>query len=127
VNDLRRLRRTFASLTAAAFVAVWASMAIVPCVMAAEAAMDADCPHCPPPPCHDQGSDSPDCGWVEGYYLDGRQAALSKLDLKPVALPAPAEFALPVPAATTFRPVSPRAPPDPAGPRLHLRNCVLND
>ena len=126
VNAFKRHRKTLASLTASLFMAVWASMAMVPCLMAAEAAMDGDCQHCPQPPapCQDDASG---CSWAAGYDFDGRQPAPPKLDLKLVALPGGAEPELPAPAAVAFRPVAPRAPPGAAGPRLHLRNCVLTN
>lgn len=127
MNAFRRHRKSFASLAASLFVAVWASMAMAPCLMAADAAVGEGCPHCPPPPCHGQGDDASGCGWVDGYDFDGRQPAAPKVDLKLVTLPAQAVHAMPAPSRSTFRPVAPRASPEPCGPRLHLRNCVLND
>jgi hypothetical protein len=126
---LRKNRRTIAGLAASLFLAVWASMAIAPCLMAAEAIIGSDCPHCPepPPPCHDPGGAGV-CTYVDGYDFDGRVTAMPKVDVELVFAP-PFELAasaLPVrrglyPARTAC------PPPDPGGPRLHLRNCVLTN
>jgi hypothetical protein len=71
---LRKNRRSIAGLAASLFLAVWASMAIAPCLMAAEAIIGGDCPHCPepPPPCHDPGGAGV-CTYVDGYDFDGRR------------------------------------------------------
>ena len=126
---IRQNRRSLASLAASLFLAVWGSMAIAPCLMAAEAIMDGDCPHCPqpPPPCHDEGAGSP-CTFVDGYDFDGRTAAMPKVEVELVLAP-PFELAaamLPV-ARNVPASCQARAPPDPSGPRLHLRNCVLTN
>lgn len=129
MTTLRRHRRSLAGLAASLFLAVWASMAIAPCLMAAEAILGNDCPHCPepPPPCHDPGGVGV-CTYVDGYDFDGRTPVAPKVDVE-LALAPPvvlAAMALPcgpgVPASGEVR-----APPDPGGPRLHLRNCVLLD
>jgi hypothetical protein len=127
MKALRTHRRSLAGLTASLFMAVWASMAIAPCLMAAEAIVGGDCPHCPepPPPCHDPGGAGV-CTYVDGYDFDGRTAAMPKVDVELVLAP-PHELAavsLPVQhrAAAAW---TARAPPDPGGPRLHLRNCLL--
>lgn len=124
---LMRHRRSLASLAATLFVAVWASMAVAPCLMAAEAIMGGDCPHCPepPPPCHDGGGSG--CSWLDGYDFDGRQPSLPRVDMQLLALPVAVTADLPERAVTTPVSATPRASPDPGGPRLHLRNCVLND
>ena len=126
---LRRHRRSLAGLAASLFLAVWASMAVAPCLMAAEALAGGDCPHCPdpPPPCHEPDG-AGGCSYIEGYDFDGRSPVAPKVEVELVALPplALASVALPVvqqgPEAYLVR-----APPDPGGPRLHLRHCVLND
>jgi hypothetical protein len=124
---LMRHRRSLASLAATLFVAVWASMAVAPCLMAAEALVAGDCPHCPePPPCHDDGG-AGGCTWLDGYDFDGRQPSLPRVDIQLVALPVAVAADLPERAFTTRVSAAPRASPDPVGPRLHLRNCVLND
>lgn len=129
MRPLTKNRRGFAALTATLFLAVWASMAIAPCLMAAEAMVGGDCPHCPepPPPCHDPGGAGA-CTYLDGYDFDGRVQAMPRVDVELIALPA---FDL-VAAALPFgkgvaMPRTARAPPYPSGPRLHLRNCVLND
>jgi hypothetical protein len=125
MTTLRRHRRSLAGLAASLFLAVWASMAIAPCLMAAEAIVGDDCPHCPePPPCHDPGSVGV-CTYVDGYDFDGRTPVTPKVDVELVLAPPLAleTFAVPVrPGVPVGRAV--RAPPDPHGPRLHLRNCV---
>jgi len=127
MKALRTHRRSFAGLAASLFLAVWASMAIAPCLMAAEAIVGGDCPHCPepPPPCHDPGGAGV-CTYVDGYDFDGRTPAVPKLEVELVLAP-PLELvaiALPVHYSGSMD-LAARAPPDPCGPRLHLRNCVL--
>lgn len=121
-------RRGIAAISASMFLAVWMSMAIAPCLMAAEAIVGSDCPHCPEPPpsCHDGGDGI--CTYVDGYDFDGRSPALPKVDVELVALPAIElmALALPPPRLDAAAYIS-RAPPDPGGPRLHLRNCVLTN
>lgn len=125
----RRHNRSLAGLAASLFLAVWASMAIAPCLMAAEALADGDCPHCPepPPPCHEPGG-AGSCSYIEGYDFDGRSPAVPKIEVElvavlPMALAATALPECTEPPAT----LGARAPPDPGGPRLHLRHCVLNN
>lgn len=125
---LRRLRRSLASLAVAAFLAVWVGMAMAPCLMAAERVLGIDCPHCPdPPPCHEDAG-SGRCSYIDGYDFDGRTPAFPKVELQLLALiPLGLEVKeLParpsVPSGLLARP-----PPDPGGPRLHLRHCVLRD
>lgn len=111
------------------FLAVWASMAVAPCLMAAEALLDGDCPHCPepPPPCHEPGGEG-SCTYLDGYDFDGRSPAAPKVEVELVAVTGPEAATLaPLPAARATAPPAIRAPPDPHGPRLHLRHCVLND
>ena len=126
---LARSRRGFAALTATLFLTVWASMAIAPCLMAAEAIVGGDCPHCPepPPPCHDPGG-AGTCTYLDGYDFDGRTAAMPRVDVELVALPA-SELAIvsPPPARRASVSCATHVPPDPGGPRLHLRNCVLTN
>lgn len=122
-------RRRFAALAASMFLAVWASMAIAPCLMAAEAIVGEDCPHCPdpPPPCHDPGGTSA-CTYVDGYDFDGRSASMPKVDVEWVLAPPLESGDAAVPGrhgSHVFAAV--RAPPGPHGPRLHLRYCVLID
>lgn len=128
MTSLRRHRRSFAGLTASLFLAVWASMALAPCLMAAEAIIGSDCPHCPEPPsCHDPG-DVGACTYVDGYDFDGRAPVAPKVDVELVLAP-PLELmavALPVQRGSTAS-WAVRAPPDPGGPRLHLRHCVLRN
>lgn len=126
---LTRNRRGLAALTATLFLAVWASMAIAPCLMAAEAIVGGDCPHCPepPPPCHDPG-EAGVCTYVDGYDFDGRTAAMPRVDVELVALPALDLVAAALPSGQRAAiPRAARAPPYPSGPRLHLRNCVLTN
>lgn len=125
MTALRRHRRSLAGLAASLFLAVWASMAIAPCLMAAEAIVGDDCPHCPePPPCHDPGGAGV-CTYVDGYDFDGRAPTAPKVDVELVLAPplALAAVALPTAVAPAARPEA-RPPPGPGGPRLHLRNCV---
>lgn len=125
---LRRQRRSIAGLTASLFLAVWASMAIAPCLMAAEAIIGGDCPHCPepPPPCHDPGGTGA-CTYLDGYDFDGRTPIVPKVEVELILAP-PLDLAAATPASPTLPAAHTiRAPPDPGGPRLHLRNCVLND
>lgn len=126
MRTLRQHRRSLAGLTASLFVAVWASMAIAPCLMAAEAILDGDCPHCPePPPCHDPG-DTGVCTYVDGYDFDGRTPVSPKVDVELVLAPPLVLQAVALPAARSVPPGrEARAPPDPHGPRLHLRNSVF--
>jgi hypothetical protein len=124
--QLRKNRRSIAALAASLFLAVWASMAIAPCLMAAEAIIGSDCPHCPEPPsCHDPG-DAGVCTYVDGYDFDGRTPAMPKVDVELVLAPPMAMVAVSLPVrrgdAMAWRV---RAPPEPSGPRLHLRNLVL--
>jgi len=129
MTSFRRHRRSVAALATSLFLAVWASMAIAPCLMAAEALMGGDCPHCPepPPPCHEPGS-SENCTFVDGYDFDGRMASMPKVEVEWVLAPPLELDAIALPAGRIARPLpAVRAPPDPGGPRLHLRNCVLND
>ncbi len=128
MHGLRRHRRFLASLAASLFLAVWGGMAVAPCLMAAEAVAGGDCPHCPepPPPCHDDGGGST-CTYVDGYDFDGRDPSAGFKDPRLAVLPASAEAAcLPESAAADLLP-PPVVPPDPGGPRLHLKNCVLLD
>jgi hypothetical protein len=126
MTALRRHRRSLAGLAASLFLAVWASMAIAPCLMAAEAIIGSDCPHCPepPPPCHDPGGAGV-CTYVDGYDFDGRTPVAPKIDVELVLAPPLAleAFAVPVPPGVPVGRAA-RPPPDPHGPRLHLRNCV---
>lgn len=126
---LRKNRRSFAALAASLFMAVWGSMAIAPCLMAAEAIVGGDCPHCPepPPPCHDAGGTGA-CTYVDGYDFDGRTPTAPKVDVELVLAPplALAAAALPIPRGESAGWIA-RAPPDPGGPRLHLRNCILRN
>lgn len=126
MTTLRRHRRSLAGLAASLFLAVWASMAIAPCLMAAEAIVGDDCPHCPePPPCHDPGGVGV-CTYVDGYDFDGRVPATPKIDVELVLAPPLELIAVSLPARhSTFMGLAARAPPHPCGPRLHLRNCVL--
>jgi hypothetical protein len=128
MRRFRKTRRGFAALTASLFLAVWASMAIAPCLMAAEAIIGNDCPHCPepPPPCHDPGGAGA-CTFVDGYDFDGRTPAMPKVEVELVALPALAEIDVATDSERHPAVFLARAPPEPSGPRLHLRNCVLND
>lgn len=129
MKSLRRHRRGLAGIAASMFLAVWASMAVAPCLMAAEALLDGDCPHCPdpPPPCHEPGGEG-SCTYLDGYDFDGRSPAAPKVEVELVAVTGPEAAALvPLPAARATAPPAIRAPPDPHGPRLHLRHCVLND
>jgi hypothetical protein len=126
MTALRRHRRSLAGLAASLFLAVWASMAIAPCLMAAEAIVGGDCPHCPepPPPCHDP-SGAGACTYVDGYDFDGRTPTAPKVDVELVLAPPLALAALALPAASAVPDCrESRPPPDPGGPRLHLRNCV---
>lgn len=126
MTALRRHRRSLAGLAASLFLAVWASMAIAPCLMAAEAIVGDDCPHCPePPPCHDPGGAGV-CTYVDGYDFDGRAPTAPKVDVELVLAP-PLEViavSLPVQHSATMG-LAACAPPGPGGPRLHLRNCIL--
>lgn len=129
MQSFRRHSRGLAGIAASLFLAVWASMAIAPCLMAAEAVLDGDCPHCPdpPPPCHEPGGEG-SCTYLDGYDFDGRSPTAPKVDVELVALTGPATDTMaPQPAARAVAPPAVRAPPDPGGPRLHLRHCVLND
>lgn len=126
MTTLRRHRRSLAGLTASLFLAVWASMAIAPCLMAAEAILGGDCPHCPepPPPCHDP-SGAGVCTYVDGYDFDGRTPASPKVDVELVFAPPLVLVATALrtgPPASVWRESHPI--PDPGGVRLHLRNCV---
>jgi len=126
---LRKNCRGIAGLAASLFLAVWASMAIAPCLMAAEAIIGSDCPHCPepPPPCHDPGN-AGTCTYVDGYDFDGRTQAMPKVDVELVALPVLDLAAAALPSGQGAAvPRAARAPPYPSGPRLHLRNCVLTN
>jgi hypothetical protein len=129
MNSIRRHHRSLAALAASLFLAVWASMAIAPCLMAAEAIMGGDCPHCPdpPPPCHENGA-ATGCSFVDGYDFDGRTPGLPRLELQLVALPASELDTVALPHGSGIAGAFlARAPPHASGPRLHLRNCVLND
>jgi hypothetical protein len=129
MRHLRLHRRGLAAFTASLFLAVWASMALAPCLMAAQPIIGSDCPHCPepPPPCHDPGGAGV-CTYVDGYDFDGRVPAMPKVEVELVLAPPMALAAAVLPAAGVPVPAHRvRAPPDPGGPRLHLRNCVLND
>lgn len=129
MQSLRRHSRGLAGLAASLFLAVWASMAVAPCLMAAEAMLDGDCPHCPepPPPCHEPDG-AGTCTYLDGYDFDGRSPAAPKVDVELVAVAGIETATLnPLPTARPQAPAAVRAPPDPGGPRLHLRHCVLND
>lgn len=126
MTALRRHRRSLAGLAASLFLAVWASMAIAPCLMAAEAIAGGDCPHCPepPPPCHDPGGAGV-CSYVDGYDFDGRTPLAPKVDVEFVLAPPLVLAAEALPAATAWvASREDRPPPGPCGPRLHLRHCV---
>ncbi len=126
MHRLRRHRRSLASLAASLFLVVWGGMAVSPCLMAAEPVAGADCPHCPDvPPCHDDGDAA--CTYVDGYDFDGRDPSVGLKDPRPAVLPVSAE---PLPLAGSglvSRVLPDLRPPDPSGPRIHLRNCVLLD
>ena len=126
MHRLRRHRRTLASLAASLFLVVWGSMAVAPCLMAAEAVAGEDCPHCPDvPPCHESTDTA--CTYVDGYDFDGRDPSPGFKDPRLTALAVSAE-PVTLPGSGALVPVvgNPR-PPDPSGPRIHLRNCVLLD
>jgi hypothetical protein len=126
MHRLRRHRRTVASFTASLFLVVWGGMAVAPCLMAAEAVAGEDCPHCPDvPPCHDDGSAS--CTYVDGYDFDGRDPSTGVRDVRLAVLPVSAEPVAAVGQGLPAPPVDHVPPPDPGGPRLHLRHCVLLD
>lgn len=68
-------RKTGAAGTAlGAFMLVWLSMMLQPCLMAQDMAPDHDCPHCPTQsleqPCH--VDEEPACTYIDGYDYDGR-------------------------------------------------------
>lgn len=125
MDQLRKNRRSIAGLAASLFLAVWISMAIAPCLMAAEAIVGSDCPHCPePPPCHDPGGAGV-CTYVDGYDFDGRPPVAPKVDVELVLAPPLELMAVSVPDRRGEFPAwQVRAPPDPGGPRLHLRKGV---
>jgi hypothetical protein len=129
MSPFARNRRGIAAFTASLFLAVWASMAIAPCLMAAEAIIGSDCPHCPepPPPCHDAGGEGV-CTYVDGYDFDGRTPAMPKVEVELVLAPPMELAAITLPGERRLPSAHPvRAPPHTGGPRLHLRNCVLID
>ena len=129
------------------FVAVWLNLALAPCTMAMEAAGDQpgdhDCPHCPPADTHGHhdghagmqpeapcAEDLSDCGLDEDFSHDARKGQAQPKD-NPVDLPAfVADSDAPL---GTTRSVRQRAPPPrpawqwPAGPPIHLLNCVFLD
>lgn len=120
--DNRRKRRT-AWTALALFVAVWAHMALQPCLMAAEPLLPAshhagDCPHCPPA---DHCGDAGRCAFIDGYDFDARQPALP--DPQPVLLVAAVQYE-PVAAPPAGCPAE---PPDARGldpgPGRYLLHC----
>lgn len=126
MHRLRRHRRTLASLAASIFLVVWGGMAVAPCLMAAEVVAGEPCPHCPEaPPCHDAGDTA--CTYVDGYDFDGRDPSAGFKDPRLAVLPVSAEPAALAPDGSAVPAVPDAHPPDPSGPRIHLRNCVLLD
>jgi hypothetical protein len=94
--------------------------------MAAEAVAGESCPHCPDaPPCH-EGSDTA-CTYVDGYDFDGRDPSSALKDPRLAVLPVSVEPVALAPRGIAAPAVSDAHPPDPSGPRIHLRNCVLLD
>jgi|GEM_PF-1116382 len=116
MNVIQRHSSKLARVNLALFALVWLSMVAAPCVMAmqVEQAGGHDCPHCPPPPCHEVAPD--DCDSPDS--IDGLRAGdqLKSFELAPLAAPAFALDAEPgLESATLFH-----TPPARAGPRLHL-------
>lgn len=130
MHKLRRHKQSFASLAASVFMVVWLSMALAPCLMAlgaTPAAAAEGCAHCPdaPPPCHDDGATT--CTYVDGYHYDGRDMSVALKDVRLAVIPVAMEPAAAEPAGRFAEPDAFPAPPDPGGPRLHLKNCILLD
>lgn len=125
------------------FAAVWLNLALAPCAMAIEDEDDHNCPHCPPAQTHGHhethagmqaqmscADDLSDCGLDESFSHDTRSGQSQPKDA-PDELPAIAvagEFDSSAPVI-----VRQRAPPEylagrlPAGPPIHLLNCVFLD
>ncbi|MEJ2127861.1 MAG: hypothetical protein P8X81_03350 [Woeseiaceae bacterium] len=129
------------------FVAVWLNLALAPCAMAAAAASDHDCPHCPPEqmqghhdmhagkhgsaevqmPCAD---DLSDCGLDDDFSVDARNGA-SKL--KNAQYELPVAIVTELQSASFASPQRNRPPPWQAtahagtAPPIHLINCVFLD
>lgn len=123
IHRIRKYSATLARLNAGLFFVVWMATVIAPCAMAMQQGNgqdNHDCPHCPPPPCHElepEQCDEPD----------------------PLELPRFAEnvksFGPPsiVPAWTTtastvaYPPTARARPPVRAGPRVHLLHAQFDE
>lgn len=138
---MRRNKSSWGNGTLGAFVFVWLSLALQPCVMALESGDHGDCPHCPPEVSqHHAGHDmamhemgtmampcaaSGDCDSLDELNYDGRTAEVkadkveSTLAMLPPALEQQ-QATLPCRARSTRDTdhLSGAAPP------LHVLNCV---
>ena len=97
---MRRHRTARARRVTGAFLFVWLSLAMQPCVMALGMDGDHDCPHCPPPVemMHHAGHDmamsempcatGDDCSPLDDFNYDGRtpQAKVKDVKLQPLAI-----------------------------------------
>ncbi len=125
------------------FAAVWLNLALAPCTMALEAEEDHNCPHCPPAEMqghHDMhagmhaemscADDLSDCGLDDSFSHDTRGG---QSQLKDAQQELPAFTVASEPDSSEPAAVRQRAPPRqvsgrlPAGPPIHLLNCVFLD
>jgi len=124
-----RKRKTRAARTAlGAFMLVWLSMMLQPCLMAQDMTPEHDCPHCPAQnleePCH--VSEAP-CTFIDSYDYDGR--APQKLfddnqpDYQALLSTTPRVLRPSTPMPTSLR--GNGNPPVEHRPPLNIINCVF--
>ena len=142
-----RKRQTRRGSVLGLFVAVWLNLALVPCTMAMEAGDDHQgnhgCPHCPPAETHGHhdmhagkqaqpscADDLSDCGIDEDFSHDARggQVQLKDAQTELPAFTAASDFVSgKLPHAHQRAPPLRSADRLPAGPPVHLLNCVFLD
>lgn len=143
-DSMRRQSRGLRAL--GLFAAVWLNLALAPCTMAMDTGddhpTDHGCPHCPPAETHGNNDmhaampsqapcaeDLSDCELDEDFSHDIRGGQIQLKDAKTdvPTFVAPTDF-----VHGSVAPMRPRAPPRsaeqlPAGPPVHLLNCVFLD
>lgn len=127
MHTIRRRRTRTVSSVLGAFVLVWASMMLQPCLMAMDLSPVDHCPHCPQqdiqPPCHESESA---CTFIDSIDYDGRTASVDLNELLPalaVVIDRLPDAALLVPPDTPGSQRHPTRWPD--RPPFNILHCVF--